>query len=102
VRRAEGYEAQLGVQSERKCEHVETGRVVGIDMGWKFFDTDSAGETVENLPSSSPRRGSPRARSLDETQTSPSPRLPKTQVGPEPPTRQTTSGQSVSESAKAG
>jgi hypothetical protein len=39
---------------------VETGSVVGIERGLKVFSTDSDGQTVENLPSSSPRRGSPR------------------------------------------
>jgi putative transposase len=48
VRRADGYYAQFGVQAERKCEHVETGSVVGIDMGLKVFYTDSDGKTVEN------------------------------------------------------
>jgi putative transposase len=48
LRRADGYYVQLGVQSERKCEHVETGSVVGIDMGLKVFYTDSHGATVEN------------------------------------------------------
>jgi putative transposase len=48
LRRADGYYAQFGVQVERKCEHVETGSVVGIDMGLKVFYTDSDGEQVEN------------------------------------------------------
>ena len=48
VRRADGYYAQLGVQAERKCEHVETGSVVGIDMGLKVFYTDSDGNFVSN------------------------------------------------------
>ena len=48
VRRADGYYAQFDVQTERKCEHVETGSVVGIDMGLKVFYTDSDGATVEN------------------------------------------------------
>ena len=48
LRRADGYYAQFGVQTERKCEHVETGSVVGIDMGLKVFYTDSDGNTVEN------------------------------------------------------
>ncbi len=52
LRRADGYYVQLGVQVERKCEHVETGSVVGIDMGLKVFYTDSDGKTVEN-----PRHG---------------------------------------------
>ncbi len=52
LRRADGYYAQLGVQAERKCEHIETGSVVGIDMGLKVFYTDSDGQTIEN-----PRHG---------------------------------------------
>src|SRR6266567_3117613 len=52
LRRADGYYVQLGVQVERKCEHVETGSVVGIDMGLKVFYTDSDGQTIEN-----PRHG---------------------------------------------
>src|SRR6266487_4681441 len=52
VRRADGYYAQFGVQTERTCEHVETGSVVGIDMGLKVFYTDSDGKTVAN-----PRHG---------------------------------------------
>src|SRR6266571_3930762 len=46
LRRADGYYAKVGVETERKCEHVETGSVVGIDMGLKVFYTDGA--TVEN------------------------------------------------------
>jgi putative transposase len=48
VHRADGYHVQFGVQAERKCEHVETGSVVGIDMGLKAFYTDSDGNTIEN------------------------------------------------------
>jgi putative transposase len=48
LRRADGYYAQFAVQTERKCEHVETGSVVGIDMGLKVFYTDSDGEQIEN------------------------------------------------------
>jgi putative transposase len=48
LRRADGYYAQFGVATERKCEHVETGSVVGIDMGLKTFYTDSDGKTVAN------------------------------------------------------
>src|SRR5438067_1909741 len=48
LRRADGYSVQFGVQVERKCEHVETGSVVGIDMGLKVFYTDSDGNTIEN------------------------------------------------------
>jgi putative transposase len=48
LRRADGYSVQFGVKVERKCEHVETGSVVGIDMGLKVFYTDSDGNTIEN------------------------------------------------------
>ncbi len=48
LRRADGYYVQFGIEAERKCNHVETGSVVGIDMGLKFFCTDSTGKTVEN------------------------------------------------------
>src|SRR5919205_133491 len=48
LRRADGYYVQFGVQTERKCEHVETGSVVGIDVGLKVFYTDSDGNTIEN------------------------------------------------------
>ena len=52
LRRADGYSVQFAVQAERKCEHIETGSVVGIDMGLKVFYTDSDGQTIEN-----PRHG---------------------------------------------
>ncbi len=48
LRRADGYYAQLGVDTHKKCEHVETGSVVGIDMGLKVFYTDSDGNQVSN------------------------------------------------------
>jgi len=48
LRRADGYYCQFGVQAERQIEHVETGSVVGIDMGLKVFYTDSDGQTIEN------------------------------------------------------
>jgi putative transposase len=48
LRRADGYYVQFGVQVERKCDHVETGSMVGIDMGLKVFYTDSDGEQIEN------------------------------------------------------
>src|SRR5438105_13420343 len=48
VRRADGYYAQFSVETERKSEHVDTGSVVGIDMGLKTFYTDSDGNTTEN------------------------------------------------------
>jgi putative transposase len=48
LRRADGYYVQFGIQTERRIEHVETGSVVGIDMGLRVFYTDSNGNTVEN------------------------------------------------------
>ncbi len=48
LHRADGYYVQFGVQAERQIEHVETGSVVGIDMGLKVFYADSNGNTVEN------------------------------------------------------
>ena len=48
VKRADGYYAQLCVQTERKVEHVITGAQVGIDVGLKEFYTDSNGNTVAN------------------------------------------------------
>jgi len=48
LHRADGYYVQFGVQAERQIEHVETGSVVGIDMGLKVFFADSNGKTVEN------------------------------------------------------
>jgi putative transposase len=48
LRRADGYYCQFAVQTERKCEHIETESRVGIDMGLKVFYTASDGQTVEN------------------------------------------------------
>jgi IS605 OrfB family transposase len=48
VRRADGYYAQFCVKTERKVEHVPTGREIGIDVGLKSFLTDSEGNTVDN------------------------------------------------------
>lgn len=48
VRRADGYYVQFGVKTERKLEHVSTGKQVGIDVGLKSFLTDSDGKTVDN------------------------------------------------------
>src|SRR2546428_377581 len=48
LHRADGYYVQFGVQTERQIEHVETGSVVGIDMGLKVFYTDSNGNAIEN------------------------------------------------------
>jgi len=46
VHRADGYYVQVSVQAERKVEHIETSRHVGIDMGLLSFYTDSDGNTV--------------------------------------------------------
>jgi IS605 OrfB family transposase len=48
VRRADGYYVQFGVKTERKVEHVPSGREVGIDVGLKSFLTDSQGNTIAN------------------------------------------------------
>jgi putative transposase len=48
LHRADGYYVQFGVQAERKIEHIETGSMVGIDMGLKVFYADSNGNTIEN------------------------------------------------------
>lgn len=48
VRRADGYYAQFCVKTERKVEHIPTGRQLGIDVGLKAYLTDSEGSTVEN------------------------------------------------------
>ncbi len=48
VRWADGYYVQFGVKTERKIEHVSTGKQVGVDVGLKSFLTDSDGNTVDN------------------------------------------------------
>ena len=48
VHRADGYYCQFSVQTERKIEHVPTGKQVGIDVGLKAYYTDSEGNTVDN------------------------------------------------------
>jgi putative transposase len=48
VRRADGYSVQFCVKTERKIEHIPTGKQVGIDVGLKAFYTDSEGNTVQN------------------------------------------------------
>ena len=48
VRRADGYYCQFCVDTERKVEHVPTGKKLGIDVGLKAYLTDSEGMTVEN------------------------------------------------------
>ena len=48
VRRADGYYVQFCVDTERKVEHVPSGKQLGIDVGLKAYLTDSEGRTVEN------------------------------------------------------
>ena len=48
VKRADGYYVQFCVKTERKIEHVPTGKQLGIDVGLKAYLTDSEGGTVEN------------------------------------------------------
>jgi putative transposase len=48
VRRADGYYVQFCVKTERKVEHIPSGKQLGIDVGLKAYLTDSEGETVEN------------------------------------------------------
>src|SRR5205823_11531072 len=48
VRRADGYYVQFCVKTERRIEHVPTGKQTGIDVGLKAYSTDSDGNTVEN------------------------------------------------------
>jgi putative transposase len=48
VRRADGYFCQFCIKTERKVEHVPSGKEVGIDVGLKSFLTDSEGNTVNN------------------------------------------------------
>src|SRR5437588_2096724 len=48
VRRADGYYCQFCVETQRKVEHVPSGKQLGIDVGLKSFLTDSEGNTVDN------------------------------------------------------
>jgi putative transposase len=48
VRRADGYYCQFCIDTERKVEHVASGKQLGIDVGLKSFLTDSDGNTVSN------------------------------------------------------
>src|SRR5579875_1239192 len=48
VRRADGYYCQFAIDAERQIEHIPTGKQAGIDMGLKYFLTDSEGNTVAN------------------------------------------------------
>ncbi len=48
VRRADGYYCQFCVDTERKVEHIPSGKQLGIDVGLKAYLTDSEGQTVPN------------------------------------------------------
>ncbi len=48
IRRADGYYCQFCVDTERKVEHVPSGKQLGIDVGLKSFLTDSEGNTISN------------------------------------------------------
>ena len=48
VRRADGYYCQFLINWDRKEPHEYTGAVVGIDLGLKYFYTDSNGDKVDN------------------------------------------------------
>jgi putative transposase len=48
VRRADGYYAQFCVDIERNETHELVGKNLGLDVGLKYFLTDSEGQTVEN------------------------------------------------------
>jgi putative transposase len=48
VSRADGYYCQFGVKTERKVEHIPSGKELGIDVGLKSFLTDSEGNTIDN------------------------------------------------------
>ncbi len=48
VRRADRYYVQFCVDTERRIEHISSGKQLGIDVGLKAYLTDSEGNTVEN------------------------------------------------------
>jgi putative transposase len=48
VHRADGYYCQFSVSTERKIEHIPTGKLIGIDVGLASYYTDSEGNTVDN------------------------------------------------------
>lgn len=48
MKRADGYAVQFCVATERKVEHVVSGKQLGIDVGLKAYLTDSDGNSVEN------------------------------------------------------
>jgi putative transposase len=48
IRRADGYYAQFCINVERTEEFISTGKVIGIDVGFNHFYTDSDGKTVPN------------------------------------------------------
>jgi hypothetical protein len=41
VKRADGYYVQFAVKADRQIIHKPTGKQIGIDVGLKFFSTDS-------------------------------------------------------------
>src|SRR5260370_14648271 len=48
VRRADGYSCQFCVDTERRVEHVPSGKQLGVDVGLKAYLTDSEENTVSN------------------------------------------------------
>ena len=48
IRRADGYYAQFCISIEVKEEMLPTGKAIGLDMGLKYFYSDSFGHTEEN------------------------------------------------------
>jgi putative transposase len=48
IRRADGYFVQFLVQTDRRVQHIPTGKEIGIDLGLKAFLTDSEGHTIAN------------------------------------------------------
>ena len=48
VKRADGYHIQFCINTNRQINHTPTGRAIGIDVGLRYFLTDSDGNTVAN------------------------------------------------------
>jgi putative transposase len=48
VRRADGYSCQFCVDTERRIEHVPSGKQLGVDVGIRAYLTDSDGNTIQN------------------------------------------------------
>ena len=48
VKRADGYYVQFAIQVDIKIQTQPTGKIVGLDVGIKYFLADSDGHTVEN------------------------------------------------------